>query len=549
MRSTISSQHNRIAAAAWVGMITALPLWDIGALVLAIRAASALRRQPGRLPDRAAAALQTLLALLMVIVVAAAFAWQVRLPWRAVYHSAVLLLLCSLAGGLLATLLVSLAHVLERASTRRRFWIALYWWGAALASAIPTVVLGFLGGLAALRLHVIAWESLLAVDLTSASFAQLALAAGAVIPLPAFIAAHQAFSGRPAGASLLPTLAQAAVLFYRQAGWLLGGAALAETLLNIPGAGRILIRGITAADWPTVLGLMALAAVLVGAARLRAALAEMALGQPDGPVPQAPSSSGQMRPGIMFGALLILLSMLLAGTLIDRDVGALPDSGRAFAGLSAKHPLNTDHLGRDVLARLAFSFMPALLAAGAGGLVAAGLGALWAAAAWRLERRRTRHVLLALAEALIVLQPAAFVCALAAAADPFNQGVIVGLALAPRLAPALFAAVRSGTSGSLRSTGQMLLAALLAAAFVTLHITLMLDAVGLGLPEALPTPGGLLAPWRELAAALFLAPGTGMIRLSITLAAPALLGSLALLGLAYGSGERRAAHLIGALLA
>ncbi|MBC9730479.1 ABC transporter permease subunit [Streptomyces sp. TRM68367] len=136
---------------------------------------------------------------------------------------------------------------------------------------------------------------------------------------------------------------------------LVGGAVAVEQIFNIPGLGRLALEAAVAQDLP-VLQTATLALVLLGVAAgllIRAARHAL-LGRPlrDGSLPTlhrpalAPPRSLRWVAG---ACAVVLLGLVVAGLLRDP---AQVDTAARLVPPSLEHPLGTDALGRDLLARL-----------------------------------------------------------------------------------------------------------------------------------------------------------------------------------------------------
>jgi ABC-type dipeptide/oligopeptide/nickel transport system permease component/ABC-type dipeptide/oligopeptide/nickel transport system permease subunit len=136
---------------------------------------------------------------------------------------------------------------------------------------------------------------------------------------------------------------------------LVGGAVAVEKIFNIPGLGRLALEAAIAQDLPP-LQTATLALVLLGVAAglliqaLRHALLGPALrdGELTASHPPAPRSRRSTRLVAGFCALT-LLTLVAAGLLRDP---LHVDTAARLLPPSAAHPLGTDALGRDLLARL-----------------------------------------------------------------------------------------------------------------------------------------------------------------------------------------------------
>ncbi|ELS58561.1 ABC transporter permease subunit [Streptomyces viridochromogenes] len=149
-------------------------------------------------------------------------------------------------------------------------------------------------------------------------------------------------------ASVLPQLLPTVVA-------LVGGAVAVEKIFNIPGLGRLALDAAIAQDLPP-LQTATLALVLLGvvAGLLIQALRRVLLGPAlrDGALSAPPSQPLARRRSTRWIAAfcaVVLLTLVVAGLL--RDPLRVDTAARLLAP-SAAHPLGTDSLGRDLLARL-----------------------------------------------------------------------------------------------------------------------------------------------------------------------------------------------------
>lgn len=136
---------------------------------------------------------------------------------------------------------------------------------------------------------------------------------------------------------------------------LVGGAVAVEKIFNIPGLGRLALDAAIAQDLPP-LQTATLALVLLGvvAGLLIRALRRALLGPAlrDGALPalHAPAASrGRFSRWAAAACALALLALVIAGLLRDP---LHVDTAARLLPPSAAHPLGTDALGRDLLARL-----------------------------------------------------------------------------------------------------------------------------------------------------------------------------------------------------
>jgi peptide/nickel transport system permease protein len=133
---------------------------------------------------------------------------------------------------------------------------------------------------------------------------------------------------------------------------LLGGTIAVEQIFAVPGAGRLSLQAALAQDLPVVQActlVLALAAAAVGAAAIVAQRAMLGPAGTAAGLVSAASVRSRVRPAtpVLAGALLVAL--IAAGLLRDPDRVRLD---RRLGGLSWAHPLGTDAVGRDVLARV-----------------------------------------------------------------------------------------------------------------------------------------------------------------------------------------------------
>ncbi|PNG23334.1 ABC transporter permease subunit [Streptomyces cahuitamycinicus] len=136
---------------------------------------------------------------------------------------------------------------------------------------------------------------------------------------------------------------------------LVGGAVAVEKIFNIPGLGRLALEAAVAQDLP-VLQTATLALVLLGvsAGILIRALRHALLGRPlrDGALPtlhRPPLVPPRSLRWITAACSVVLIALVTAGLL--RDPLQVDTAARLVAP-SLEHPLGTDALGRDLLARL-----------------------------------------------------------------------------------------------------------------------------------------------------------------------------------------------------
>ncbi|MDE3724600.1 ABC transporter permease subunit [Nocardiopsis sp. N85] len=153
---------------------------------------------------------------------------------------------------------------------------------------------------------------------------------------------------RRATPALVPQLGMVAI-------GLLGGAVAVETIFTVPGIGRTALGAVRAQDLPMVQGSV-LALVLLGmAAGLLAQSARLRMLGPGlraaalAPPPPSTDAAGAVRRAIPWACATLLLTVILWG--LTRDAMTVQVAER-LAAPSWAHPLGTDGVGRDVLARL-----------------------------------------------------------------------------------------------------------------------------------------------------------------------------------------------------
>lgn len=129
----------------------------------------------------------------------------------------------------------------------------------------------------------------------------------------------------------------------------------------------------------------------------------------------------------MRGPLITVLVGAAGAAALIRAPGPVVDLDAVLAPMSALHPLGTDHLGRDLLARIAAGAQPSVQAVGAALAGALGLG-LAAGAAMSLSPPWLRAGLEALADLALALPT--LVVALLLAAALGGGPVVIGASLA-----------------------------------------------------------------------------------------------------------------------
>ncbi|MFC3999339.1 ABC transporter permease subunit [Nocardiopsis sediminis] len=216
-------------------------------------------------------------------------------------------------------------------------WLPPYGWDRPENAILPALAMGIPAGGLLGRLTSDALPSVFAerwVALWTASGCS-----------PAQIAAAALRRATPA---LLPQLGMVAV-------GLAGGAVAVETVFAVPGIGRTAIGAAESRDLPVLQGavlvlvllgaVVGIAAQAVRAAMLGPGLRDAALSLP--PPPAAPA--GAVRRLVPAACAGLLVAVTAAG--LARDAVTV-DAARRLDAPSWAHPLGTDPVGRDVLARL-----------------------------------------------------------------------------------------------------------------------------------------------------------------------------------------------------
>ncbi|TDC34062.1 ABC transporter permease subunit [Micromonospora sp. KC213] len=315
---------------------------------------------------------------------------------------------------------------------------------------------------------------------------------------------------------------------------LVGGAVAVEKIFNIPGLGRLALDAAVAQDLPPlqtatlVLVLLGVAAGLLIQA-LRRALLGPALRDGALPALHAPTLARSRATGWVLGCCgLALLTLVVAGLLRDP---LQVDTAARLLPPSAAHPLGTDALGRDLLARLGHGAVRTTAVAVAVTLISIVVGLLLATAG---------KVSAGLTEVLSTL-PAVLVGLLTTAITGPSvwgaAGAVCLVAWTPYAAQAAALLEQERASGHLHAAIALgagpahllrrhllpaVLPAVLRNALLRLPTTvLVLASLGfLGLGEQPPTPewGRLLVenqPYAELAPWTVLGPAGALVLLSV----------------------------------
>ncbi|GEM_PF-986530 len=550
-----------LALAAFLGTFLLVPLWDVYALAIAVRAEGQAR--PATESPLLRAARTPTLRKLIVLAAAYALAWLgfgalgrliaqpgpfgvlatglANLPALAagpccdvstavvpgqpagalvaarLLPTLALLAVATVLAGLLIALLTGAGLALRRLSGRLGGVLSLMGWLAssvlaAPAGAVMLLVVLVLG----VRLGLIppgggaAWAGLLAAGLV-------------VAMLPALLAARAALHTRSDDPALLALTAGHA--FFTQAGWLISSAIAVEVVAGREGLGALLVEALRLGDAAVAIRAVQILAPLLLVMGIRAAANAGVRGTlATVPTPrQDKRTPARLRIGL--AALVILAPLALAALWLPHHADA-PDPAAIYERPSAAHPLGTDHLGRDVRGQVGAAVVNSWGTALTAGLVALGFGGLWGVASAALDRRGATGPLLAevlmlpARAATLAHAPLVALLLLAATgeagADPVLWlGAAVGLVLAPRTALAVRAAgEQHGTGGHGAA-----LALFAVDSFAALHYSQIILTLALG-ASAAASLGGLLARHAELIAGAQVVMGGGYLRLAATLAMP-----------------------------
>ncbi|MGW2844260.1 ABC transporter permease subunit [Streptomyces sp. NPDC001274] len=277
-------------------------------------------------------------------------------------------------AGALAAVLAALpefllAAVLAAVVAVRLGWLPALGWGSPAQAVLPALAMGVPAG---------ALLGRLLDDALPAAFAEPWARAAAAGGLPGRRVARHALRRTLPG--LLPQLGLVVV-------GLTGGAVAVETLYAVPGLGGTALAAALAQDLPVLQScvlVLLLLGVLAGAVTRLAARTLLGPALRDGALPALVPPVLPARRLLTAGAVLLaalLVAVTVAGLLRDP---LHVDAAARLAAPSAAHPLGTDQLGRDVLARLghgaARTVLTALAVSAATLLAGLALGAVRAGA-------------------------------------------------------------------------------------------------------------------------------------------------------------------------
>jgi ABC-type dipeptide/oligopeptide/nickel transport system permease component/ABC-type dipeptide/oligopeptide/nickel transport system permease subunit len=237
-----------------------------------------------------------------------------------------------------------------------------------------------------------------------------------------------------------------------QIGGLLSALVVVELVFAYPGFGRVTFDTAVRGDFPVVMGALVVFTLLVAAGRLAAELFRWLARLIGGdPLPEQPAPEHQPKAAriiwVVLALLLLAAPLLLGGSgaLVSQDRVVETDPGARMSEPSAEHPLGTDELGRDMLARLRRGAANDLLAAlGAAAICTvlallggALVGALRGHGAWWSESLADLLLLPADALALIPILPllVAFRLAIGFRDSPEWMFIVLAAGLGVMLAP------------------------------------------------------------------------------------------------------------------
>ncbi|MBA4864848.1 ABC transporter permease subunit [Streptomyces sp. PSKA54] len=315
---------------------------------------------------------------------------------------------------------------------------------------------------------------------------------------------------------------------------LVGGAVAVEKIFNIPGLGRLALDAAIAQDLPLLqTATLALALLGMAAGLLVGALRHALLGRPlrDGALPalhRPALPQGRALRWVAGSCAVVLLGLVVAGLLRDP---LHVDTVARLVPPSVAHPLGTDSLGRDLLARLGHGALRTAGVALAVTAVAAVTGLLLGmvpqVSAGLTEAAATMPAVLAGLLTTAVTGPSVWGAACAVCLVGWSPYAAQSAALLEqeRASGHIAASVSLG-AGRLHLLRRHLLPALVPAllrnALLRLPTTvLVLASLGfLGLGEQPPTPewGRLLSenqPYAELAPWTVLGPAGALVLLSV----------------------------------
>jgi peptide/nickel transport system permease protein len=345
-------------------------------------------------------------------------------------------------------------------------------------------------------------------------FRHLVLPAFSLALVPAFLAGHSIIPaslkrGQDWWIAMLKILAA----LFRQSSGLLTMLVLVEIVFGWPGVGNLFSRSMQGGDAPLALGCMAVLAGMVFTGQLladlvagpTAFLASMRVEEPRQPVRK---DTRRLVWLCLTLALVVLVPLILTvfGATVDTRVVSRTSTAGRQAPPSLDHPLGTDPLGRDVLARLrygsAISFGTALIAAVLATCLAFPGGLL---AGWLIRKRKWWADLLAdivlFPADLLLLMPVVALAFLVRLVSILNAniswillGLATGILILPRmlhLASRMWAADVDGKI--IKKIGLSLGAVFAGSLFSGFAISNIINFLGIGLRPPLVSLGGEMA--------------------------------------------------------
>jgi ABC-type dipeptide/oligopeptide/nickel transport system permease subunit len=311
----------------------------------------------------------------------------------------------------------------------------------------------------------------------------------------------------------VPGIAAGVVALGRSLAVLAGALVVGELLTARPGVGALLVSALVNQDRYVIADCCTTLLVIALIGQLLAALANVWLAHADRPAPQSQSQvrAGRSVVGTALGivalATLAVPVLVFLGSLLAGNTNRF-DLAHVAQGPSSAHPLGTDTVGRDVLARLLVGYQHAFLSAVGAVLLAGIVGVAWGGLAALAARRipgaggPLAEVVLAPAR-LIAVAPLLLAGIMLVAGDRWPATIALAVALVARIAaaiaeldhptPAPVSNQDQPVPVPLRELGRAAGGVVLAAVGVGLAVLVGLGFVGFGAKPPTPALGGVLA--------------------------------------------------------